>query len=110
MANESFIVGGWSSGDTLGFNILEGGLQYFPKGLQEVRLWLPGNKEPVIVNLRRRQRTFWTTCSELANAEITRWLIKNGYKKWGPKWPRGRSPRFRFTKIKKGEFKVSKIT
>jgi hypothetical protein len=72
----------------------------FQRPWPEVALDLPNGARGLRIKL---SPSFWRDCPELRSAEIGRWLIASGYRRW----PRGNPPAFTLNHIRGRQFRVS---
>ena len=73
--------------------------RFFNQTWKTITLELEGSSNPVEVNVAKP--SFWvSTCRELIDAEIGRWLIRNGL----APWPKGHPPRLSLKHIDSNRF------
>ena len=76
--------------------------RYFSRSWPTIILELPGQTDPVEVNVAKA--SFWSnTCRELISRDIGKWLIDHKYAPWG----HGRPPKFQLKKVGERRFKLS---
>lgn len=75
--------------------------RYFKKEWETVLLTIPGETQPVEVNIAKE--SFWgATCRELISKEIGLWLRSEGY----APWPKGHPPKFQLKYLGSTTFRV----
>ena len=78
--------------------------RYFSRSWPTINLELPGQTDPVEVNVAKA--SFWSnTCRELISRDIGRWLIDN---KYAP-WELGQPPKFQLRKVGERRFRLNTI-
>jgi hypothetical protein len=100
------LVKAWSSKPRAAFTAAGSGVQvshadrdrYFDRRWTTAGVELP-TSEVMSVNITP---TFWTTCPELRNAAIGRWMIQRGI----APWPVSRRPTLQLTPLGAGRFRL----
>lgn len=99
-----FTVSAWKNGrdsskPTLGLRVSLGDRdEYFPRERRQVRLLLPGPRDTVV----ELSASFWRSCPELRNPEITGWLQTSS----AFPWRRGQPPRYVVRRNGPGRFTI----
>ena len=99
------IVSGWYDGhSTYGLRILEGDVSlYFRPEWEAVSVYLPGESDPVIVQLTA---SFWEGSPELRSPRVKSFFIRNGLAPWERQLP----PKFELVPLGEGVFRLEWIT
>ncbi|MGA7194584.1 MAG: hypothetical protein WBW94_13230 [Anaerolineales bacterium] len=104
------IVIGWNNGDHqksgAGYSVklnADDRDRFFKRDWETIILEMEGSSDSIRVNVAKS--SFWgTTCRELINVEIGRWLIRN---RLSP-WKKGHPPRLLLMLIKSNRFLLKK--
>lgn len=95
MSAREFVATAWRGG-TYGIRIGAARARFFERSWSEVEVEL----ESWGVIRANLTDTFWTTCPELRNADVGRWLSHHG----AATWPRGRPPKILMRHLGGGRF------
>lgn len=78
---------------------------YFSRDVTSIKIQLPNNNSITTVTCNTNKKSFWnSTCRELINSEIEKWLKENNFFPW----EKGNPPKFEVKQISLDTYKILK--